>query len=231
MFCMGLNSHCIWINGCVGFSNYKTFVLFLSYTTIFIIWLLYNYLHFIVKNIQMNTSFVGLLWILYKTYISCIITILSNLCNSIWTRSFTSPFIGLPSLNLNIPTHNFVMVFFGIIFGLLLLGLSTYHYYLILKNRTTIEQVATKDQYFRIKAGNEVHHDHYQHQDIRVVKKSPPEKDTFYIGRFNNWKSVMGQKWYLFGIPWENKQDNGGYIFPYNSVIYQKLIKLSTNQQ
>ncbi|KAI8084540.1 DHHC palmitoyltransferase-domain-containing protein [Halteromyces radiatus] len=217
-----MDHHCSWINGCVGYRNYKTFVLFVFYTMICVLWLFYNCISLVVTslNFGLNRATLMYIWTLYKTYFITAWTVIWQLWKNIWNGTWIPLLTGAPSLNMTIKIQIIIMLYLTFIFGAFLLGLTVVHIYLILRNRTTIEQVATWEQYIRLHSS-----DNDNNTEVAIFRIFPPEKRLYDLGLWKNWKMVMGNHWYQWLLPVGTYKDEDGYVFPYGSHAFEKMLE------
>lgn len=128
-----MDHHCPWLNNCVGFYNHKFYYLFLFYTILYGLFiipiLIIEGIHFFNLSSQAHSD--------------------SNSSSPLaWTASLPFFLSSSPSSSSSYGAAPYIFIIFAGVFSLILFSvifLWTYHTYLILYNKTTIENIREGD--------------------------------------------------------------------------------------
>jgi hypothetical protein len=117
-----------------------------------------------------------------------------------------------------------VLMIFGFIFGLLLTGFTLVHTIYVLRNRTTIESISFRTRTYHVR----VQFDSENPLGYGVATTHPGE-NLWNLGWKKNWKDVMGNKWWLWFIPFGNPPGDG-LEYPFNPDLQSRLIEDARRQ-
>ncbi|CAG8657625.1 17823_t:CDS:10, partial [Dentiscutata erythropus] len=112
----------------------------------------------------------------------------------------------------------------GFIFGLLLTGFSLVHTAYVLQNRTTIETLSFRTRTYNVR----VQFDPENPLNYGVATTRPGE-NIWSLGWKQNWKLVMGDKWWLWFVPFGSPPGNG-LSYPYNNASHNRLVDEARRQ-
>lgn len=138
---------------------------------------------------------------------------------TIWIDSFRHVYMGIKTTsqegNTKVQFKICYLLFIASVFILTLLVFTGYSIHLVLKNTTTIESMNIQDKLEK----KELLMEEGRHIDLGHI---------YDLGYYENWKQVMGQKWYQWVMFGEN--DNvkilsstfNGFLFPVNDEILER---------
>ncbi|CAG8488575.1 16337_t:CDS:2 [Acaulospora morrowiae] len=124
----------------------------------------------------------------------------------------------LRDLNNELDVQWIILLILAFIFGLLLTGFTMVHTVYMLQNRTTIESLSFRSRTYHLR----VQFDVGNHSSYGVAATRAGE-NLWDLGWKQNWKNVMGNKWWLWFVPVGNPPGDG-QAFPFNSTVHNRLI-------
>ncbi|CAI8509985.1 unnamed protein product [Hanseniaspora opuntiae] len=138
---------------------------------------------------------------------------------TIWIDSFRHVYLGIKSMGPGDDTpvqfKICYLLFTASVFTLTLLVFTGYSIHLVLKNTTTIESMHIQDK--------------QQKRELLMEEGQTIDEGHIYdLGYYENWRQVMGQKWYqwvLFGKSDNDRILSGtfrGFLFPVNDTILER---------
>ncbi|KAG9307471.1 hypothetical protein G9A89_017301 [Geosiphon pyriformis] len=110
-----------------------------------------------------------------------------------------------------------VLLILAFLFGLLLTGFTLVHTSYLFTNRTTIESIGYESRQYHVR----VQFDANNPLGYGVTTTLPGE-NLWDLGWRNNFKSVMGNKWWLWFVPLGIPHGDG-LSFPFNPTIFPRL--------
>ncbi|RIB22855.1 DHHC palmitoyltransferase-domain-containing protein [Gigaspora rosea] len=112
----------------------------------------------------------------------------------------------------------------GFIFGLLLTGFTLVHTAYILQNRTTIESLSYRTRTYNLRVQFDT--ENPLNYGVSITR---PGENLWNLGWKQNWKMVMGDKWWLWFVPFGNPPGNG-LSYPFNNPIHNRLVDEARRQ-
>ncbi|GBC09253.1 hypothetical protein RclHR1_08710005 [Rhizophagus clarus] len=117
-----------------------------------------------------------------------------------------------------------IIMIFGFIFGLLLTGFTLVHTMYVLRNRTTIESISFRTRTYNVRVQFDV-----ENPLGYGVATTQPGENLWNLGWKKNWKDVMGNKWWLWFIPFGNPPGDG-IIYSFNPDLRSRLMEDARRQ-
>ncbi|KAI9482716.1 MAG: DHHC palmitoyltransferase-domain-containing protein [Benjaminiella poitrasii] len=162
----------------------------------------------------------------FRNYKFFFLFVLYTGCYGLWVFVSSLPLVvkGIQDLNADLDAQWLVLIIIAFIFGLTVCGFAGVHAYYIIKNETTIEHLADRPVEVRVDFD-------ISGQNFEVVQMPPRINLWEYDNKWDNWRSVMGQKTWTWFIPVRGGLLGDGTIFPYNGRMYEKLVYRATQQR
>ncbi|CAG8504546.1 4562_t:CDS:2 [Paraglomus occultum] len=169
-----MDHHCPWVNGCVGYNNYKFFFLFVLYTALYSDFIFAATIAIIAQQLS-DKEDLDIQWI--------------------------------------------ILLILAFLFGILLTGFTLVHLTSMLKNRTTIESISHRKRQYHVRVQFDANN-----PLCYGVATTRQGENLWDLGWSDNWKSVMGTKWWLWFLPFGSPPGDG-LVYPYNPPIRDRLIE------
>ncbi|KAG1352451.1 hypothetical protein G6F62_002673 [Rhizopus arrhizus] len=179
-----MDHHCPWMNGCIGVANYRFYIQFLCYVSLLATWIFVTSLIAFIQYHGLSTFDNIALAILIMQVSDCTLSIIHIL---------------------TIKTCYYSSGIFTVVIGSFTLS----HLWLVLINRTTIENSQFQKWNKNKKNGL-----------IKAFTESG--KNVFNQGWKENWKETMGQRPLLWFVPLQSKEMNDGVHYRVNREVLEE---------
>ncbi|KAF9988367.1 hypothetical protein BGZ75_009532 [Mortierella antarctica] len=246
-----MDHHCPWVNGCIGFGNYKYFYLFIFYGSVAALWVAVTMVPLIMQAIQDceleqepprsgNGSRIrgG-----SPTFAADLIPrmMLALRDKSSWAGVDVDRLAPRP-----LDVQWIVITVLAFLLALLIVSFTGAHTAYILNNRTTIESLQdTRNMFIRVQYRKMDFNGDDVSANVASLSSSLPatgplpsfmteiEFNVVMIEQgerlwdrgswTTNWKSVMGPTWWLWFLPYRNTPGDGIHEV-YNEKVYRRLV-------
>ncbi|BFZ61606.1 Palmitoyltransferase pfa5 [Saitoella coloradoensis] len=138
---------------------------------------------------------------------------------TMWILATVSPLIHeKTSRHHHVPGTWIALMAVGGFFALFMIPFSSCHLWYVLSNFTTIEQINQKSKVYLLS----VMYDPRAPLTGRAVLSTEPGENPWNLGRLENWKSVMGERWYEWFLPMRSKRGDG-WRWEWNEQMVTRL--------
>ncbi|KAF9274637.1 hypothetical protein BGZ68_000478 [Mortierella alpina] len=246
-----MDHHCPWVNGCIGFGNYKYFYLFIFYGSVTALWVAVTMVPLIMQAFQdceleqnppRNGSSGSRIRGGLPTFAADLIPrmMLALRDKSSWVGVDVDR---LPPRSVDVQW--IVITVIAFLLALLIVSFTGAHTAYILNNRTTIESLQdARNMFIRVqyrKMGFNGDDASANIASLSSVPATGPLPSFMTEIEFNvvmieqgerlwdrgswaaNWKSVMGPTWWLWFLPYHNTPGDGIHEV-YNEKVYKRLV-------
>ncbi|KAG0022089.1 hypothetical protein BGZ81_008662 [Podila clonocystis] len=241
-----MDHHCPWVNGCVGFGNYKQFYLFILYGSLSAVWVVGTMIPLLVKTLASHTqdkddwrkgnwtdsnyAYRNRTWN-PRDWSNGALTKDGSTLEAI--RAFDIQWV--------------VITVVTFLLALLIVSFTVVHTRYILSNQTTIESLQdvrsmhVKVQYRKRESTPQPHNSvnvnaggsgadgvaglppFMSEINHNIVMVEQGERLWDQGSWLANWKSIMGPTWWLWFVPYWNSQGDGIHDI-YNANVYKRLL-------
>ncbi|CAO3569655.1 unnamed protein product [Mortierella alpina] len=246
-----MDHHCPWVNGCIGFGNYKYFYLFIFYGSVAALWVVVTMVPLILQAFQdceldqeppRSGGYGSRIRGGSPTFAADLIPrmMLASREKSSWVDVDVDHLAPR-----SVDVHWIVITVLAFLLALLIVSFTGAHTAYILNNRTTIESLQdTRNMFIRVQYrkmdfnGDEASANAASLPSLPATGPLPSFMSEI---EFNvvmiehgerlwdrgswaaNWKSVMGRTWWLWFLPYHNTPGDGIHEV-YNEKVYSRLV-------
>ncbi|KAF9293840.1 hypothetical protein BGZ74_011530, partial [Mortierella antarctica] len=241
-----MDHHCPWVNGCVGFGNYKQFYLFILYGSLSAVWVVGTMIPLLVKTLgshaQDDDGWRKGNWTdgnyAYRNH---------TWDSRRWSNGSWTDDGSMPEAIRAFDIQWVVITVVTFLLALLIVSFTVVHTRYILSNQTTIESLQdvrnmhVKVQYRKREPTPQPHNisvnvngagggdgvaglppfvSEINHNIVMVEQGERLWDQGSWLA---NWKSIMGPTWWLWFVPYWNSQGDGIHDI-YNANVYKRLL-------